>query len=521
VKGYRVGAHLASIFLAGLLIGALSTTIVPRTEASNLNLLFISPPVQPAAVVGSTVTYEVMVAQMDPFNAWDILVKTDPAILRPVDFNITPNTLTANYTVPELELAHCVNGTGTGCDPSKGDGPGVVHSAVFPQGSPPPVSSVGGILFTITYVSISNLGSSAVTIISQAIANGGTALVRVTVTDGFYGSSPDFSVTIDPTSLTIPQGSTATGTVTVTSRNGFAGNVTFISDQLVTSLVNPPVVRLTSDGTAISKLLISITRCITPGGYITSILATSGSHAHQSNLVVSVTQSTKADFCIDVGSRNGLKIAQGSSNSSSIIVASPNGFTGSVSLSAYVLPSLVNGPAVSLMPSIVTLSSSNPAPASSLTVTVPLDAQIGIYTVVVNGTSGSVTHFTVDLVTVLLGPPPTFVQFKLLWTHYLSLARSVDVQSWTADVFNKAVSPMFVQVVIRGAAEGFVPFSATSQVTMMMPGDVRSISFSTPIPSSFVGTEVCFTARLVFGVSQTSLSQTSPSSKSGCFMVAP
>jgi len=521
VKGYRVRDRLASICLAGLLIGAFSVGIIPRGEASNLNLLFISPAGQPAASVGSTVTYEVEVALMDPFNAWDILVKTDPTILRPVDFSITPNTLTANYTVPELELAHCVNGAGIGCDPSKGDGPGVVHSAVFPQGSPPAVASLDGILFTITYVSVSNLGSSAVTIIGQGIANGSATLVPVTVTDGFYGSSPDFSVTISPTSLTIPQGTIATGAVTVTSRNGFAGNVTFTSDQLVTSLVSPPVVRLTPNGTAVSRLSISITRCTTPGGYITGIVAKSGSKAHQSNLVVSVTESTQPDFCIDVGFRNGLTIAAGSSNSSNIIVASPNGFTGPVSLSAYVLPSLINGPAVSLRPSIVTLSSSNPALVSNLTVTVPLNAPIGTYTVVINGTSGSLTHFTVDLVTVLLGPPPVFAQAKLLWTRYLSLARSTGVQSWTAEVLNKAISPILVQVVIRGAAMGSTSFTATSQVTMIMPGDVTSIPFSTPIPSSLVGTKVCFTARLIFGISQTSLSQTSPSSKSGCFMVAP
>lgn len=523
ISGGSAEGRLVSICLAGLLIGTFSIGVFPRGEASNSNpnLLFIGPATQPGAAVGSYVIFEVDVAQMDPFNAWDIMVKADPAILRPVDFSITPNTLTANYSIPELELAHCVNGMGTGCDPSKGDGPGVVHSAVFPQGAPPAVSSVGGVLFTVTYSSLSYLGSSPVTIVNQQIASGGTGLLVVAVTDGFYGSSPDFGVTIVPTSLTIPQGSVATANVTVTSHNGFSGNVTFISDQLVTSLVNPPVVSLSPNGAYTSRLLISVTRCIPPGGYLTSIVAKSGMLTHQSTLVIEVTISTQPDFCIDVGTRNGLTISQGSSNSSSIIVASPNGFTGSVSLSAYILPVLANGPTISLTPSMVTLTSSNPAPSATLTVNVPLNAPIGTYTVVVNGTSGSLARFTVDLVTVLAGPPPLFTQFKLLWNHFVSLSRNTGVQSWTARVLNKAVSPMFVQVVIRGAAQGSTGFTVTSQVTMILPGDSTSIAFSSYVPSSFVGTQVCFTARLLFGVSSTGLSQISPSSKSGCFMVAP
>jgi len=120
--------------LIPLLLIALSLSIFsfPSVKAANPNILYVNPAGQGPFAAGTTVTYQVKVSQMDPFNAWDIMVMTDPLAINPVSLSITPNLLTANYSLTTLELTNCVNGSGSGCNAAAGDGPGVVHSAVFP-----------------------------------------------------------------------------------------------------------------------------------------------------------------------------------------------------------------------------------------------------------------------------------------------------------------------------------------------------------------------------------------------------
>jgi len=122
---------------------------------------------------------------MDPtFRVWDIHVKTNPFALNPTNFTIIPNTLEANASITELEISHCVNGRGIGCD--KDDGPGVVHSATFGLGAaPPPPFPINGTLFTISYVAgVGN--SSAVHIFDDFLGNGVFALAHSSL-DGGYG----------------------------------------------------------------------------------------------------------------------------------------------------------------------------------------------------------------------------------------------------------------------------------------------------------------------------------------------
>src|SRR2546427_4776302 len=99
-----------------LLIVSLSTVAITQVAAPNPNILLISPSqINGGQAVGATINFAVKVSQMDPFNTWEIYVSVDPTVLNPTAFTITPNTLTANYTVSELELSHCINnGTTTG-----------------------------------------------------------------------------------------------------------------------------------------------------------------------------------------------------------------------------------------------------------------------------------------------------------------------------------------------------------------------------------------------------------------------
>ncbi len=156
---------------------ALAMTTQP-VRGANPNILYISPPhIDNGQTLPASVHFAVKVFQMDSFNTWDIQVAVDPTVLNPTSLTITPNTLTANFTVSELELTNCVNGAGSGCDPTKGDGPGVVHSAVFPLGSDPAVASISGVLFNITYSVVNPAGFTTVHLMNTNIVGNGVTIV--------------------------------------------------------------------------------------------------------------------------------------------------------------------------------------------------------------------------------------------------------------------------------------------------------------------------------------------------------
>src|SRR5437870_3114583 len=65
--------------------------------------LFMAPSSQPAQAVGSMLTYEVNVTGMDPFNVWDVSVKSDPAVLNPVSISVEDSRIRLDTYVPDVE----------------------------------------------------------------------------------------------------------------------------------------------------------------------------------------------------------------------------------------------------------------------------------------------------------------------------------------------------------------------------------------------------------------------------------
>src|SRR5881397_1682370 len=145
--------------------------------------------------------------------------------------------------------------------------------------------------------------------------------------------NPDFSISASPASISVPPGSSATSTITLSSLNGFIGTVSLsaTSSPSGPSLsLNPTSVTLSSGGTASSSLSVSSS---TSGSYTVTVTGTSGSLSHSAsvNLIV-------ADFGISA-SPSSITVAPGSSATSRISLTSIGGFTGTVSLSSTVSPS--------------------------------------------------------------------------------------------------------------------------------------------------------------------------------------
>ncbi|HVH14976.1 MAG TPA: hypothetical protein VNA15_04580, partial [Candidatus Angelobacter sp.] len=104
-------------------------------------------------------------------------------------------------------------------------------------------------------------------------------------------AAPDFRIAANPSSLTIPQGSPGTSTVTLSSINGFSGTVTLtasVSPAGPGASLNPSTVTLASNGAASSTLNVT-SFTAAPGTYQVNVTATSGSLAHSILITVTIT----------------------------------------------------------------------------------------------------------------------------------------------------------------------------------------------------------------------------------------
>ncbi len=216
---------------------------------------------------------------------------------------------------------------------------------------------------------------------------------------GWKLSTEDFSVSTNPSSLSINRGATGTSTVTVTSVAGFTSFVNLaatVSPTGPTVSVSPFTVQL-SGGTSSSTLTVSASNSVSAGTYTVTVTGTSGSFSHSATVTLNVGSSSQPDFSIAV-SPTSLSVQSGASATSTTTLSSLNGFSGTVSLSASVSSS---GLTASLNPASVSLSSSGTL-SSSLTVS---SSTGGTYTVTVTGTSGFLSHSTTVAVTVSVAIP--------------------------------------------------------------------------------------------------------------------
>src|SRR5207253_2303525 len=110
----------------------------------------------------------------------------------------------------------------------------------------------------------------------------------------------DFSVAASPASLSLSIGSSGTSTLTLTSMNGFSGGVGLSAQVTPTSLtaglspsnpstsLAPSAVNLQPQSTGSSTLTVSASLLTTPGTYIVTITATSGTVSHTTQVTVTV-----------------------------------------------------------------------------------------------------------------------------------------------------------------------------------------------------------------------------------------
>jgi hypothetical protein len=205
-----------------------------------------------------------------------------------------------------------------------------------------------------------------------------SALVRVR-------AKKDFTLSLNPTSLTVQQGSSGTTTLTITPQNGFTGTVALSlvdgnGNPVPGITLAPTSVNVTGSSPVSQNLTVSVGSGVAPGTYSLQVRATSGSLTKTTGLSLTVT-APATDFSMVLES-NTLTLAPGGT---AYVRLSVTGSGGTLSLS---LVDSNNNPFsyVSLSPTTTPIPS---APMLELSASPSLAP--GTYPLKVQGTSNGVT----------------------------------------------------------------------------------------------------------------------------------
>jgi subtilase family serine protease len=233
--------------------------------------------------------------------------------------------------------------------------------------------------------------SAQITITASSTAATGTATVTITGTSGATTAKTTITLTVNaptftlsgPGSISVGQGSTATGYVYANAHYGFSGSVTLAVTGLPTGVTASFA---TNPTTYFSQMTISATSSAVAGTYTATITGTAGSITASTafNVIVGTPSFT-------ISGPGSTTISQGGSRSASVSISSQFGFNGNVTLSASGLPS-----------GVTAAFSTNPTTYSStLVLTASATAATGSYTVTITGTSGAITKTTTIPLTIV------------------------------------------------------------------------------------------------------------------------
>jgi len=226
--------------------------------------------------------------------------------------------------------------------------------------------------------------------------------------------SPDFSIVIEPTQLTVEAGFSASSTISISSQNGFSGSISLqASDSSILGVnilsfkLNPSTLSLRSGETKTSILTLSPTSSEI-FNFSINVTGTSGSLSHSASLLAQVVS-----FGIGPWGGANLGVYPGLSITGGVQLYSYNGFQGNVTLSLTVSPTVTNGPIITLS-SIQVFLPRNEQAGADLSISTSPDTPGGNYTIGITATQGQLSVSTTIIVEVSSNLIPDFV----LWQYY-------------------------------------------------------------------------------------------------------
>jgi len=199
----------------------------------------------------------------------------------------------------------------------------------------------------------------------------------------WLATTPDFTLSVSPSSASTAPGGAVSYTASVSPVNGFTGDVSLTLSGLpegqASWSISPSVI---AGGSGSAQLTVSTAASIAAGTYPLTITATSGTTVHSAAAALVVT--APPDFALSA-TPTSRSVVAGAGATYTVGVASLNGFADNVALALTGLPSGVG--TASFSAQVVAGAGS-----SQLTVTTSPTAPGGTYPLTITGTAGGVTH---------------------------------------------------------------------------------------------------------------------------------
>src|SRR5256886_3080198 len=169
-----------------------------------------------------------------------------------------------------------------------------------------PSGSTATSKLTISILQSTSPGSYSITVTGTNGSVSGTHTTNISVSV-VSPSSPNFTMSLSPTSLTVAQDSSGTSSITLSSVNSFSGTITLsatVSPSGPQASFNPSSVTLTSGGSASSTLTVSTAAStsgyystptpVSQGSYSVNVTASSGSLSHSTPVSLTVGSTSSA-----------------------------------------------------------------------------------------------------------------------------------------------------------------------------------------------------------------------------------
>ncbi len=201
---------------------------------------------------------------------------------------------------------------------------------------------------------------------------------------GSTTSTPGFTLSASPGSVSILQGSSGSSTITSTASGGFSSAVALTASGVpsgVTIGFSPTSIT----GTGTSSMSITVASTVSAGTYSILVIGTSGTTTSSTTVSLTVTTPVTGSFTISVSPTSGY-LLWGQSGYAVVTVTATGGFSSAVALSATGVPSGVTS---SFSPASITGSGT-----SHFNLSVPRGATTGTYPITITGTGGGITKST-------------------------------------------------------------------------------------------------------------------------------
>jgi kumamolisin len=210
----------------------------------------------------------------------------------------------------------------------------------------------------------------------------------ITALVGGGSTTPSFSLSASPGSVSVAQGASGSTTITSTASNGFNSNVTLSASGQPSGVTVSFATNPITGGSGTSNMGITVASTVSPGTYTITVTGTPASGTAQSTSVtLTVTGTSNGTFSISVSPTSGY-LYQGQSGYAVVTTSVSGGFSSAIALSATGVPS---GVTYSFTPASIAAPGSGTA---HFNLSVSRSARPGTYPITITGTGGTQSHST-------------------------------------------------------------------------------------------------------------------------------